>query len=206
MLQAVKHGFHFIQFKGVFIVLIQQSGVDFLQRAGDIAPFVHCIHQGMGNGLVPFTEGRQIELPFQVILKRFGRGITGFEIVIVFVVVAGCRRWCGLVDVVPGGINRQIVRNVVRNLVLRGPVRAVLGFIPVAGRFRGSFSGGLGGVGLALVVFAGCVGLVIVLGGLQHGVGFQCLLDFLLEVESGELEKPDRLLQLGRHGQALTQL
>ena len=41
---------------------------------------------------------------------------------------------------------------------------------------------------------------------LKLGVGFQSLLDLLLEVQGRELEKPDRLLQLGRHSQALTQL
>ena len=36
---------------------------------------------------------------------------------------------------------------------------------------------------------------------LQHGVGFQRLLDLLAQVEGGELQQGDGLLQLGRHGQ-----
>ena len=47
--------------------------------------------------------------------------------------------------------------------------------------------------------------VVVVLGGFQHGVGVQRLLDFLLEIEGRKLQQADGLLQLGRHGQALAQ-
>src|SRR5690554_7768690 len=38
--------------------------------------------------------------------------------------------WGGLVDVFPGGIDRQVVRNGVGNVVFRVPVWAVFGFVP----------------------------------------------------------------------------
>ena len=51
---------------------------------------INRIHQGMGDGLIPLAHGRQVQLPFQVVLERFGGGVTGFEVVVVFVVVTGC--------------------------------------------------------------------------------------------------------------------
>ena len=58
-----------------------------------------------------------------------------------------------------------------------------------------------------LVLFAFVAfSVLIVLGGFQHGVGFQRLLDFLLEIEGRKLQQAYGLLQLGRHGQTLAQL
>ena len=48
-------------------------------------------------------------------------------------------------------------------------------------------------------------GLAVLVGPLQHQVGLEDLFHLCLQLEGGELQQADRLLQLGGHGQVLTE-
>ena len=68
----------------------------------------------MGDGLVTLTQGREIQLPFQVVLQGFRGGVAGFEIVVVFFIVAGGWRrrtaettFCVLRDILEIGDTRE---------------------------------------------------------------------------------------------------
>ena len=71
----------------------------------------------------------------------------------------------------------------------------------------------VGRLGRAVLVLAGRGRLVergevdlLVLLGLEHHVALERFLDLGLELEHGKLQQPDRLLQLRRHRQLLTEL
>ena len=74
--------------------------------------------------------------------------------------------------------------------------------------FDRAFRGALGGLGLLggrnpNLEGSGGLGL---LRRLEHHVRFQQLADVRLQLERGQLQEPDGLLQLWGHGQLLTQL
>src|SRR5699024_10960010 len=110
-LQAGQDGFYFIQLQRIIIVGFRQSAVYLFHRAGEIALVVYRIHEGMGNGLVTLAQWRQVQLPLQVVPQGFRGRVSGFEIVITVVVIAGRRGWAGLVNIIPGGIDGQVIGN-----------------------------------------------------------------------------------------------
>ncbi len=173
VLQAVEYRFHFVQFQRIFFGFVQQPCVNVLDVRRQVAALIHGIQQRVGNGLIPLAQGRQVQLPLEVILQGFGGRITSLEIRFVLVFALAGRSRGRLVDVIPGGINRQIIRNVVRNIVLGRPVWAVLGFVPVRARVLVAVVlGGLRAGSFAVLVLFAFVAfsVLIVLGGFQHGV------------------------------------
>ena len=90
----------------------------------------------------------------------------------------------GIIDIFPGSINRQLIGGCVM-IECFGVVRSV--------EFH---SAGFCGV----VLKSGCIIFV----QFQHHVGIQRSLDFQIQFQAGQLQHPYSLLQLRRHGQAMT--
>ncbi len=103
----------------------------------------------------------------------------------------GGRTIVAVVDVVPTTVHREVVRNSRVRLAAQLPL---VGF----GFGRGR-----------LLRFGLCIGLgnqliVLILVYLEHQVGVENGLHLLLEFQRRELQQPNCLLQLWRHGQRLT--
>ncbi len=191
MLQAVKHGLDLVHLKRVFVVRRTQPLVDLLQCLGEVARIVHTIQKGMGYGPVALRHGSEVELPQQVILEGFAAAVAALKIGLPPIVLGA---WCGggrrgLVNIIPGGVHREVVGDL-------AVVLPVLVFPALWLRGAGIIATVVGLAGFvrvrALVAAVGGVAIVRVgfrfLGGFEHGVGLQLLLDFLLKVERGELE------------------
>ena len=91
---------------------------------------------------------------------------------------------CGLIDIFPGSIDRQLIGGCVM-IECFGVVRAV--------DFHSIGS-------CDVVLKSGCIIFV----QFQHHVGIQRSLDFQIQFQAGQLQHPYSLLQLRRHGQTMT--
>jgi len=124
-------------------------------------------------------------------------GAAGTAVVFEFAIVqvagrcaAAADRGQAVVDVVPVGVDRQILGDIAG--AFGGGLRQR--FLGAIGRFLGKRGFGAGlAAGLAFLVH------------LQQRIGIEGFLDFGLQFQRGQLQEPDGLLQLGGHGQMLTE-
>ena len=154
------------------------------------------VDDGHRDHAIGFRHRRQVELPQQVVGKR---GCLGGVLLEVLSLFAAARRTgaAGLVDIVPAGVDGEIGghrfgghvidRVGLRHLALRRSRILLRELLLRAGHPRHHVVGRR-----ALDQF-------------EQRVTVERLLDFLLQVQRRQLEQTYRLLQLGRHGQVLTQ-
>ncbi|MCY1429363.1 hypothetical protein D9M71_452790 [compost metagenome] len=177
-----------------------EGGEDVFQRLFQIAVVIDAIDDAEGDQAVGIGHRRKIQLPREMALQAFAGGGAGGEVPLV-VVIAGQAAGAGLVDVFPGGIHRQLV----------GDAFAPLFVVQAVDRRRGGFleAGFLGSGAGRLAAFGEGIAAVEVLAiflAFEHRVGLQRFLNLLLQVQRGELEQSDGLLQLRGHRQLLTHL
>ncbi|MNO29590.1 hypothetical protein D3C76_195080 [compost metagenome] len=194
LLDAVQDGFDFVQFDVQFRV---EGFEDFLQRLVQITLVVDAVDQGHGDQAIGVGHRCQVQLPQQVALQALAGGRAGGEVPFV-VIAAGQAAGAGLVDVFPGGVDRKFV----------GDTLAPVTFLQVVHRGRGFLIRGFLdlGVGLLFGVVGHGIGIVEVVAfflAFEHRIGFQSLLDFLLQIQGRQLEQADGLLQLRCHRQLL---
>ncbi len=152
------------------------------RRLGEVAVVVERVHERLADPHFARIEAADLELPDQVLVQVAVAVVGEFERAIVVVLGSAVARR-------RGGLGPRVLH------------------------LHHDFVG-LRAVGLAVVsVFAGGRRLVerrevdlFFLLGLQHHVAFEGFLELRLEFEHGELQQPDRLLQLGRHRQLLAEL
>ena len=166
LLDAVQHDFDFVEFDLQFWV--ERVG-DFLERLFEIALIVDAVDQRGGDQSIGIAHRREIELPEQVALQAdAGRRAAG-EVPLV-IIVAGQAAGAGLVDVLPGGVDRQLAGNAFT------PVSVVEAFAAVRWLVVGAVLCGAflaGGLTWAVGSFGhrvGAVEVVAVFLALEHGV------------------------------------
>ena len=196
LLDAVQHRLDLVQLDVEFRV---EACADFLEGVLQVALAVDAVDQGDGDQAVGVGHRRQVELPQQVTLQALADRGAGGEVPLV-VIIARQATGAGLVDVLPGGVDRQFVGD-------------ALGPFAVFEVFRGAAGTGFleavvldFGGRLVLGVVRHRVAVVEVLAvflTFEHRIGLQRFLDFLLEVQGGELKQTDGLLQLRGHRQLL---
>jgi len=191
VLYVPQHRLHIV---AVHLPFGRQRGLDLLQRAAEVAVVTHGIDNRLGDCQITLGELRQTQLPEQMLPQA---GITvGLVLEEVAVVLPGRLAVGGgaVVDVVPAGVDREIVRHVIAHLDVA--------------------LGGIHGVVTALGVCVAVVALALVavrllqvpfLVGLEHEVGVERLLDLRAQFERGQLQQPYRLLQLRRHRELLAE-
>src|SRR5690606_16762292 len=105
---------------------------------------------------------------------------AGGEVPLV-VIAARQAAGAGLVDVFPGGVDRQLAGDAVVPFAILGAVAVVHcdGAVLEGGGVLLGRAGLFGTIGHGVRV----VEVLAVFLTFQHGVGFQCLLDFLLQVQ-----------------------
>ena len=175
-LHALQHRLDFLEGH----VLIAQAFQNVFQRHGEITGVVHRVDDGGGDGGVGIGERRQIHLPHQVILQRLGSLALIDRQLVVAVVGAGAGRRAGGVDLIPGGVQRQLFRHVFL-------FQRLAGIEP-----------------LGLLDFFG-VDFVVQIGLFKQRIALQRQLDLLLKLKRGQLQQADRLLELRSHGQLLAE-
>src|SRR6185437_15215094 len=155
---------------------------DLLQRLGEIAVIADGIDDGTSDRELPRLEPYQLELPEQILLQGLTRRIG--ELLLAVIVIAA-----------PGGFRGS------DTLIAPALIEHLDGALP-RGRRRLDRLGGRGILeGAGLETF-----LVPIIHRLEHHIGLEELTDVRLQLESGQLQEPDRLLQLRGHRQLLTQL
>jgi hypothetical protein len=190
---AHQHRFHL---GGVAFDFRPQRVGDLVQRFGQVAVVADGIDDGARNRELARFELGQLQLPQQVVLQRLAGGISEFLLALVIVVVPRGFRGAdtlfapALVDHLDGVVFLAALRRF-GLLALANPIEVVL----LVGRDRGVTVSGF--------ERPGALGI---LRGLEHHICFEQLANVSLKFEGGELQEPDRLLQLRGHGQLLTQL
>ncbi|MNM86503.1 hypothetical protein D3C81_986570 [compost metagenome] len=174
-----------------------EAGADFLEGVLQVTLAIDAVDQGDGDQAIGIRHRCQVQLPQQMALQALaGRGAGG-EVPLV-VIVAWQAAGAGLVDVFPGGIDRKLVGDSLVPLAVFQVVGADGGFLETVVLSFGSR--------LVLGVVRHRVAVVEVFAvflTFEHRVRLQRFLDFLLEVQGGELEQADGLLQLRSHRQLL---
>jgi len=176
------------------------------ERAAEVAVLVDGVDHRLGDRAILGGEQGHVHLPQQVFAQGGGRAVAGIDVGALVVAAggAGGERVVGLGPVVAAvqflakrivvdgsvAVDRQVLAG--RGVGGVGGVRAA----GVVGRRRHLVDGG----GLEVVL-----GLALVLGLLEQGVAFERLLDLLLQLERRQLQQADRLLQLRRDCQVLTE-
>ncbi|MCY1414673.1 hypothetical protein D9M71_301300 [compost metagenome] len=194
LLDAVQHGFDFVEFDVHFRV---EGVANFFEAFVQVALIVDAVDQGDRNEPVGIGHGCQVQLPEQVALQAFASRRASGEVPLV-VVIAGQAAGAGLVDVFPCRVDRQFVGNAfiplaIFKVVYRRGGLLIAGFLDLRRGFL------LDVIGQRVAV----VEVVAVFLAFEHGIGFQGFLDFLLEVQGRQLEQSDGLLQLRCHRQLL---
>ena len=165
------------------------------------APTAHAL-----NGRhVGRTQARAQQLLAQVLLEADGHAVALHRVELVVIVVAR-RGFADAVEIVALGAVFPVVALGGAQI---GPVEPAFSRVPFTAallRVGGRFFAAGAVVALALELGAGRR----VEGGevfvrLEEGVLLEHLLDFLMELERGQLQQADGLLQLGREGQVLRQ-
>ncbi|MNG87457.1 hypothetical protein D3C79_462650 [compost metagenome] len=194
LLDAVQYGFDLVQLD---IQLRVEPCADFFECVFQVALAVDAVDQGHGNQAVGVGHRRQVQLPQQVALQAFAGRCARGEVPFV-IIVARQAAGAGLVDVFPGRIDGELVGDALAPLTVFQVVGADGAFLEtVVLNFGGRLVLGVVGHRVAVVeVFA-------VFLTFEHRVRLQRFLDFLLEVQGGELEQADGLLQLRCHRQLL---
>ena len=128
-------------------------------------------------------ELRQLQLPEQVFLQGLAGRIGEFLLPVVVVAAPGRL----------GGADAVLAPAVIQHLDRRS---------------RAASSGDSSGSGVAGVLQRAAVEalLMAIVHRLEHHVGLEQLADVRLQLQGGQLQEPDRLLQLRGHRQLLTQL
>ena len=194
LLDAMQDGFDFIEFNVQFRI---KGFEDFFEGFVQVALVVDAVDQGYADQTVGVGHRSQVQLPQQVALQAFtGRGAGG-EVPLV-IVVAWQAAGAGLVDVFPGSVHGQFVGNALTPVTVFQIIYGLGSFLV----------GGLLNVGIGLLLNVVGKGVCIVevvafFLALEHGVGLQGFLDFLLQIEGRQLEQADGLLQLRCHCQLL---
>ena len=165
---------------------IGQTLANLLQRQGQITGFADRVDDGGGDRQFPLVERRQPHLPVQMVAQRFpgaGIALVGVPFLVLAAGIVG-RAVIRFVDILPGAVHRQFVRQGTGRRVDfgLGAVRRLSG-----GGFRPHRQ------------------ILRLVGLLQHQVGVENRLHLHLQVQAGQLQQANRLLQLGSHGQLLTQ-
>lgn len=130
-------------------------------------------------------------------------GACGEIPLVVVIGAAGQAAGAGLVDVFPGGIDGQLIRNTFAPITFFQVVHGLRGFLVVGfliGRF-GLFAGA--GAFCTIGHRVRIVEIIAIFLAFEHRVGLQGLLDLLLQIQGRQLEQADGLLQLRRHRQLL---
>ncbi|MCY1419340.1 hypothetical protein D9M71_349260 [compost metagenome] len=194
LLDTVQDGFDFVELDVHFRI---EGVADLFEAFVQVALVVDAVDQGDGDKPVGVGHRCQVQLPEQVALQALASRCAGGEVPLV-VVIAGQAAGAGLVDVFPCRVDRQFVGNAlvpfaIFKVVYRGGGLLIAGFLD----FRRDLL--LDVIGQRVAV----VEVVAIFLALEHGIGFQGFLDFLLEVQGGQLEQSDGLLQLRCHRQLL---
>ena len=193
----MQHHLHFVQFD---IQLGVEGFGHFLEGFFEVAVVVDAVDQGRCDQAILVRHGRQVQLPEQVAVQTFAVGGASGEVPFV-IIVAGQAAGAGLVDVFPGRIDWQLVGDALAPLAFFQVVHRGGGFLVAVFLVRVR-SGAFGAIGHWIAV----VEVVAVFLALEHGIGLQRLLDFLLQVQGRQLEEADSLLQLRGHRQLLAHL
>ncbi len=180
-------------------VVVGEPLGDLLQRVGQVAVLVERVDQRGQRGGVLGCEAHARELRAQVVLQRFGGGaaLAALEVVAVFAGAGGLAQLGQLGDAV-----EVLALGAVFPVVALGG--AELGAVD-AGRLVG-----VGGAGLDARLGLLALGAALAGGGalvrrlgrgrflvdLQERVLLEHLVDLLLQLQRGELEQADRLLEL----------
>ena len=186
MLDAFEDGFHLIHFDFPVIGLHCLENV--LQADGQITRIVDGVDEREGDGLIQLAEPRELHLPQQVILQRFGR----FALVDGFIIATGQPAGLmgpGGVELIPGGVHRQLIRHVFLIQRLAGVELAIVGGLVALLGWRFG----------PLLIRQRLQTFTLFL--FEQRIGIQRLLDLLLKFQRRELKQADGLLKLWRHGQ-----
>ncbi|MNZ47808.1 hypothetical protein D3C78_655340 [compost metagenome] len=105
LLNTVQHGLDFIQLD---VELGVEGITDFFQGFVEVALVIDAVDQRHGDQPVGVGHRSQVQLPEQMALQALANGGAGGEVPLV-IVVAGQAAGAGLVDVFPGGVDRQLV-------------------------------------------------------------------------------------------------
>ena len=195
LLECVEYRHHLVTFD---VELGWEQFLEFFEATVQATVAVGSIDECQSNNLIFLGQTGEIQLPEEVILERLAATVAVVEVHVV--AIAADARGAGRENVLPLRVHRQVVGHGGFEIRFGGGCRhfrTALGV--VEGAFRCSVAGGLA---VRFVLFP----LVALFVYLQHRVFLQCLLDFLLEVEGAQLQQTNRLLQLRRHGQLLTDL
>jgi len=177
--------------------------VQALDAGGEEAVVVDRVDDRLADELVHIAQGAHLQLPQQVLVQALAAGIAEVEAALLAAVAAGGAGLDVVVDVVPGAVDRQLVGDVL--LAVHLPFAIDLG--RRLGRLGSLTRVALPRLALVLPFASGLVGVLFLalFGRLEHDVRLQRLLDLGLQLERGELQQADRLLQLRRHRQMLAE-
>ena len=196
LLQAVQYCHDFVQLYIQFRAF-QQGLVEFLQLLLQAPVVVGGVDDREGDQAVRVRQAGEVELPQQLFLQGLAGGIARLEIGIRHVVGSAHRCRGRGQQIIPLGIHWQFFGQVPIPVAVSGQLVG-----PVLAVHRAILAGAVGlfpGICLALA------GKGVILFGFQQGIAVQGLLYLLLQVQGGQLQQPDSLLQLWRHRQLLAQ-
>ena len=167
---------------GLALDLGPQGVGDLLQRLRQVAVVADGIDDGARDGQLARRELRQLELPQKMFLQRLAGGVGEFLLPVIVIAA-------------PGGVGRSdaaLAPALIQHL---------------DGALARSFRGGFGRFRRRRVLQRRGVEafLMAIVHRLQHDVGLEEFADMRLQLEGGQLQEPDGLLQLRGHRQLLTQ-
>ena len=224
MLDLAQHGLDLLQVE--ILQLRHQTFVEIFERHTEIAALIDTIDDGEGDLTVALAEMRHVHLPGQMIAQRFGRSILVLELPPFGIAALSVVGNSGIVDILPHAVDRQILGEIadlrIGNRLAVGIPGNITGGIAATARHivetgqRAVHTVEIPGCILTAagrrfravltVRLAGTFAFVTrtFFGKLQHRVRIQRFLDLLAQIDRGQLQQADGLLQLGSHGQMLT--
>jgi len=173
----VQHG---LDLGGLHLELRGQPLADVLHGDAEVAVVVDGVDDRQRDGGVGLAEGREVELPEQVIAQGLGRRAAQLRGLAILAVAAARGQPRVVVDVLPAAVDGELVRDGLgggrRGLGLAQPLGAGIGLLLGRG-VRPLGAGRRLGLRLGLVL--------ALLDGLQHRVRLQRLLDLELQLHGG---------------------
>ena len=172
------------QVVGIEPEFVREQLEQLFERGRQVTIVVERIDQRARELAVAQRQVQQSQLLVQMIAQRTGGNLLGREVLIVIVARAG------------RGAPVVVASRVGHNVEIRGRRRVGAFVLCVGIRYRHHRRREVGWRRRAFVV----------VGFLQQGIFLQQALDFRIQLKRGQLQQPDRLLQLRRQRQMLAEL
>ena len=198
------------QFVPRFAIVTRQARGQFVEWVFEVAVLVQRFDQKMQRRAVQLRQAQRERLAVQKVAQGavFVRQVDGVCRAVLRRLGAACRRFTTPFAIVGGHVNRAVARPI-QGVLHAGEFSIIFGFSACwtcAGSYRICSK-----IGLCVVFVHRGVGMQkaklftrsLVVFALKKRVLVQHLLDFLAQLQRGQLQKPNRLLQLRRKRQVL---